>query len=76
MLFRIRRLSIVVSIFLTFFIIGCVTVEKKGETTIIDPWKKMEERIGEFFAKLKGETTEEQNYTEHRGTKENREREF
>jgi hypothetical protein len=52
----IRRLSLVVSIFVTLFILGCVTVERKGETIVIDPWKK----IGEFFAKLKGETTEKQ----------------
>ncbi|MDI6891235.1 MAG: hypothetical protein QMC83_09935 [Thermodesulfovibrionales bacterium] len=60
MLFRIKRLSVVIFIFLTSFILGCVTVERKGDTIVIDPWKKIGEKIGDFFAKLKGETTEKQ----------------
>jgi hypothetical protein len=47
---------LVVFILLTFFISGCITVERKGDTIVIDPWEK----IGEFFAKLKGEATEKQ----------------
>lgn len=52
--------KLIVFILLTFFISGCVTVERKGDTIVIDPWKKIEEKISQFFEKLKGKTTEKQ----------------
>jgi len=54
-----KRLVIVCVIF-SFFISGCVTVEKRGDTVIVDPWKKVGEKIEAFWKKLKGETTEKQ----------------
>jgi len=54
------KIKLIMIIFLTFFISGCVTIETKGETTVIDPWKKIEEKIADFWKKLKGEKTDEQ----------------
>lgn len=50
------KAKLAVPILLIFLILGCVMVEKKGDTIATDPWKK----IIEFFATLKGKTTEEQ----------------
>jgi len=52
------KTKLMVFILLIFFIPGCVTVERRGETIVIAPcpWKK----IGEFFTRLKGETIEKQ----------------
>lgn len=56
-------------IFLCLFIFGCITIETKGERTVIDPWKKIEEKIADFWKKLKGEKTEEQVGTREEATK-------
>lgn len=60
MYFKLRALGLVMSILVTFFIFGCVTVEKMGDTIVIDPWKKVGEQIEAFWKRLRGQMAEEQ----------------
>ena len=63
------KIKLIMITFLCLFIFGCITIETKGERTVIDPWKKIEEKIADFWKKLKGEKTEEQVGTREEATK-------